>query len=392
MGDVLMSEKEVERYEILRRVARKELKIKDTAQLMGVGERQAKRLYKAFKEHGKKGLVSKARGKRSNRAFSKEHEEKILDLVASHYHDFGPTLAAEKLDERHNIKVSNEKLRQMMIIHGLWKPKAIRKAVAYQRRPRRKQRGELVQMDASPHDWFESRGPNCALHLAIDDATSEVLAGRFEPTETTVAYLRMFKGYVQEHGLPKQLYGDRSTIFYVSHGEKRKTTQFTRAMKELGVKVTCANSAQAKGRVERKNGVLQDRLVKELRLQGISTIDEANEFLPIFFAEFNRKFAKPAYNTHDAHTPLKHNLNLEIAFAIKATRKITKNLEVQFENRILQIQAPNRVRRLRYQAVTVIKTLKGQLHIDYKGELLRFVEYGVEETQPPIKNHKEIAA
>lgn len=387
-----MSEKEVERYEVFRRVSRNEILLKEAASMMGLCERQAKRLWKAFKADGKQGLVSKARGKRSNRAFGAQKEESIIEIISSHYLDFGPTLAAEKLKERHGILVSSEKLRQLMIANGLWAPNSTRKAIAHQRRPRREQIGDLIQMDASPHHWFEGRGPCCSLHLAVDDATSAILGARFEPTETTAAYMLMFRSYLEQHGVPKQLYGDRSSIFTVNHGEKREVTQFTRAMKELGVEVICANSPQAKGRVERMNGILQDRLVKELRLQNISTIDEANDFLPIFLTEFNKKFAKPAANPLNAHRSLKQNEDLDLIFSLKYTRKITKNLEVHFENKILQIQAPNRVRRLRYQEVTVIVTLDGKLHLSYKGELLPFIEYGVKGAQPSVKGHKEIAA
>ena len=224
----------------------------------------------------------------------------------------------------------------------------------------------------------------------VDDATSEISAGRFEPTETTAAYMRMFMSYTEEHGLPLEIYGDRTSIIYVSHGEKRQKTQFTRSMEELGVRVTCANSPQAKGRVERMNGILQDRLVKELRLRGISTIDEANDFLPIFFQELNRKFAKSAANPQDAHRPLKQNVNLKQTLALKHQRKITKNLEISFKNRIFQIQEPKRVRRLRNQAVTVIETLEGEIYIEYKGKFLRFKEFQETEPQPKILNFKEM--
>jgi hypothetical protein len=225
-------------------------------------------------------------------------------------------------------------------------------------------RGELLQADGSDHEWFEKRAPRCTLLVVIDDATGEVTA-RFEQEETTVGYFRLMKGYIEQHGVPKALYTDMYSVFKVNQGEGY-ITQFGRAMKELSIELIFARTPQAKGRVERANGTLQDRLVKELRLQNISTIEEANTFLPTFFAKYNAKFGKRAKSPVNAHRPLKQEEDLEHILCEKNSRKISKNLEISFEGKIYQLQAVKCCNRLQGKEITVIRTLQGTLVMKYQ--------------------------
>ena len=216
----------------------------------------------------------------------------VARLIRTQYGDFGPTLAAEKLHERHEHRLSAETLRQWMIADGLWQPKSRKRARIHPRRPRRPCRGELVQIDGSPHDWFEGRGPRCTLIVFIDDAAGELMALRFAPAETTWAYMQTLQAYLNQHGRPVALYSDKHSIFRINHPEHEgELTQFSRALKTLDIAPIHANTPQAKGRVERANQTLQDRLVKEMRLRAISDIDTANTFLRAFIEHYNQRFA-----------------------------------------------------------------------------------------------------
>jgi len=392
MGDILMSEKEIYRYEILEKVKKRELELSKAAIFLGLGYRQTKRIWASYKKEGKKGLISKKRGKQSNRKMAQEKENKIIKLIHERYPDFGSTFAAEKLLEKHDIKVSKEKLRQLYIQEGLHRPRKKQQIRAYQRRTRRSQEGEMVQIDGSPHAWFEDRAPPCCLIISVDDATSKIKAARFEEQETTNGYFRLKKSYIEKHGLPLSLYSDRYGVFRVNQGKNRtKKTQFARAMEELNIELICANSPQAKGRIERTFGTLQDRLVKELRLNHISTIEEANRFLSSFLKDYNTRFGCCAAYPLDAHRILPQNINLNHILCRKETRKISKQLEVQYHNKILQIQAPERVRSLRGRQVVIMETLDGEILITFKGQLLEYKIFEEQRYQPPIVDYKKLA-
>ena len=390
MEDIFMTIKEAGRLRFLKNHADGIISLSDTAKLLGISYRHTKRLWKNFKIDGEKSLISKKR-KMRNRALKPEFEEAILVLIREHYSDYGPTLLAEKLQEIHQIKVSKETVRKILIKHGFWQTKRKKKVKAYQRRKRRSCFGELEQIDGSPHAWFEDRGPYCTLLLVVDDATGRIAAGRFEEEETTEGYFCLMKNYIQMHGLPISLYSDKHGIFRVNQGSDRsKPTQFARAMKELNIEIINAHSPQAKGRIERANGILQDRLVKELRRQGISTIDEANVYLPTYIEDHNKRFEKTPANPVNAHGELCHNQDLNKILCIKNVRVISKNLEVRYENVIYQIQAPSRVNRLRGATVQMIKTSNGEIHIEYNGELLDFTQYEEFDAQPKTVDHKEL--
>ena len=231
--------------------------------------------------------------------------ESAIAIVREHYQDFGPTLACEYLIERHDIRVSCEALRQMMINAGLWKDRDARRPRPYQPRYRRDCRGELIQVDGSKHWWFEDRGPQCTLLVYIDDATSELMHLKMVESESTFSYMDATREYIERHGKPVALYSDKHSVFRNNTASAKGDgmTHFGRAMETLNIEIICANSPQAKGRVERANATLQDRLVKAMRLEGIATIAEANAFLPTYMAQHNTRFAKPAFDARDLHRP-----------------------------------------------------------------------------------------
>ncbi len=370
-----MTIKEAERLRLFKNHANGEISLIQISKLLGISYRQTKRIWQKFKDCGAEALVSKKRATR-NRALSIELEKTILSLISEHYSDYGPTLLAEKLEEFHQIRVSKETVRKLMIRHGLRKSKARKKPKVYQRRKRRDCLGELEQVDGSPHAWFEDRGPYCTLLLTIDDATGKIMAARFEEEETTVGYFRLMKDYLSRHGKPVYLYSDKHGVFRVNQGEDRsKLTQFACAMSTLGIRMIFANSPQAKGRIERANRVLQDRLVKELRRLGISTIEDGNAFLPTYIEDYNKHFGKVPVCPFNAHCSLDHKQDLECILSKKTDRKISKNLEVQYKNTVYQIQAPDRVNRLRGACVQMIEKIDGEILMEYKGELLNYIVY-----------------
>ena len=248
-------------------------------------------------------MVSKKRGVPPNRRLSEKTKRQAIDLIGAHYRDFGPTLASEKLAELHGLDLSTESTRQLMIEAAYWQPRKGAGIRVHPMRERRARLGELIQIDGSPHDWFEGRGERCTLLVFIDDATGRLMQLRFAPTETTLGYMRVLHDHILAHGLPVALYSDKHSIFRVNakDADTEAETQFSRAARELGIECIHAHSPQAKGRVERANQTLQDRLVKEMRLAGISGMDSANAWLPGFTADFNRRFAVTPRDSQDAH-------------------------------------------------------------------------------------------
>jgi len=225
-------------------------------------------------------------------------------LIQTHYADYGPTLACEKLRERHGVSLSKETVRRIMIDAGFWVPRKQRPPKIHQPRNRRACLGELVQIDGSEHAWFEDRAPVCTLLVFVDDATSRLMQLLFVPTESTFAYFAATRAYLEHHGKPVAFYSDKSSVFRINaRGATagRDYTQFGRALYELNIESICANTSQAKGRVERMNGTLQDRLVKELRLRNIGTLEAANAYAPVFMADFNMRFAKIPRSDFNAH-------------------------------------------------------------------------------------------
>jgi transposase len=392
-GLLTMSTAELERISVIQKIVDKSLTKILAAKQLGLTDRQIRRLVNEYKLHGAEGLVSKQRGQVSNNKRSDGEIDTIKRLIATHYYDFGPKFAAEKLDEKHGIKISKETLRQWMIDWGLWKAKRQKNAQIHPQRDRRDCFGELTQIDGSPHPWFEERGPKCCLLVAIDDATSRLCSLHFEPTETTAGYFKLMRKYIVEHGIPLATYSDRHGIFRINlptAGEETET-QFGRAARQLGIEVICAYSPEAKGRVERANQTLQDRLVKEMRLLGISDIETANTYLPTYMKDHNERFAVEPQSSEDAHRkelPTGEEMNL--IFSSQDDRTISKNLEISYENMIYQIKTNTKGYRLRHSIVTVCKDLNDDITLVCQGKILDYACHERAKRNAAIVDSKQI--
>jgi len=388
-----MSATELSRLEVMERLAEKRLSQKEAGEMLGVSIRQVKRLLRSYRRDGASGLVSQQRGKVSNHQIRAEVKQKVLDFLKGKYRGFGPTLACEKLEEVEGVKLSAESVRQMMMSEELWKARKERKVKVHQMRERRACFGELVQIDGSPHAWFELRGPGCTLLVAIDDASGKLVGLLFVEQESFHNYARLVKACFERYGKPVAFYSDKHGIFrvnQVSVGTGEALTQFGRAMQELDIAILCANSPQAKGRVERANQTLQDRLVKELRLRGISSMERANAYLPEFIADFNQRFGVPPRSQHDAHRPLAALENLAHILAWQEPRTLSKNLTLQFKKVVYQIQTDRPTYALRNTQVTVCEDGIGQVTILYKAKPLAFSIFHKQEHQADIVDTKEI--
>lgn len=337
--------------------------------------RHIKRLVRRYRLYGPGGLASQRRGRPSNRRTNPELLRNALELVSRHYPDFGPTFASEKLRERHGIQLDHETLRRAMIVAGLWTVDRQRRGKPHPPRARRPCFGELVQLDGSDHPWFEDRAPRCTLLVAIDDATSALLALYFAPEETTLAYFQLMRAYLTRCGRPLGLYTDRSSIFRLtaetSNGET--LTQFGRAMQELNIELICANSPQAKGRIERANKTLQDRLVKELRLRRIHTLEEANAYAEEYRAAHNERFARLPECDVDAHRQLDPDQDLDRILVARYARAVSPNGCITYENRVLALDEST-LRSLRGRKVEIHQNASGALVIDQQGRRLPYTE------------------
>jgi len=388
-----MSQKEVNRLEVMQRLDEKRMKQKAAAELLRVSERQVKRLLRRYREQGPSGLVSKRRGKPSSHQLAEETRREVLDLLKGKYKGFGPTLACEKLVEVDGLKISDESVRKMMMAEGLWKAKEARKLEVHQMRERRACDGELEQMDGTDHDWFEGRSERCTLLVMIDDATGRLGALSFVPEESFFGYCGLLRQYLAVHGRPTGLYTDKHGIFRVNMpnaGSGDNLTQFGRAMQSLEIPILCANTPQAKGRVERANQTLQDRLVKEMRLRGINNMLQGNAYLPEFMVDFNRRFAAPPRSSLDAHRPLLAHQNLDQILTWQETRLISKNLTLQFKNVVYQIQTDRPTYALHNAQVTVCQDALGQVAILYKGHELPYTIFQKQKRQAEVVTTKQV--
>jgi transposase len=379
-----MSQRELSCLEVVQRVCRKALTQHRAAELLALSVRQVKRLCRAYRREGAAALVSKRRGRPSNHRLPEEVIGRSRELLRGRYYDFGPTLAREKLCECHGLRLSVESVRQMMIAEGLWRPRRARAAVIHQLRERRACLGELVQLDGSPHDWFEGRAPRCTLLNFVDDATSRLMHLSFVECESTFNYFAAVSAYILEHGKPRAFYSDKLGVFRVNMPNPVSgtgLTQFGRAMKELGIELLCAHSPQAKGRVERANQTLQDRLVKELRLRSISSAAEANAYLPEFIADYNRRFAVAPRSAEDAHRPLEATEDLTRVLSWCEMRVLSKNLTLSYDGCVYQIETNRAAYTMRGARVEVREAGEGAVSIEYQGRPLRFSLYRRQERE-----------
>ena len=331
-------------------------------------------------QNGNRGVIHGLKGRTSNHKIPEGLIDKAIDLVKQYYPDFGPTFANEKLLENHKIKVSVNTLRKAMICEGLYRLQR-HKPKHRKWRERRPCVGMMVQLDGSEHAWFEKRGPKCALLIFIDDATGRILYGRFITVEDTANLMACARAFLKLHGRPVAFYVDKDSIYKVNRQanveeelrDESPLSQFTRAMGELGVDMIFADSPQAKGRVERGFRTHQDRLVKELRLAGISDMDAANEFLDaVYIPKHNAKFAVAPANPADAHRALLKTHKLDGILCLKLDRTLANDYTLRFKNRFLQVAAGQEIRIRPGNVVGVEERLDGELHLKFKGAYLRY--------------------
>jgi transposase len=388
MERLAMSMRERKRLEVLSRVKRGEISLVKAAALLQLSYRQAKRVYGRYRREGDCGLLHGLRGRVSNRKTDVSLRERIVERYRQRYGDFGPTLAAEYL-AKEGLKVSVETLRGWLKSAGLWEKR--RKRSAHRAwRARREHVGELVQMDGSHHDWFEGRRPWAVLMVMIDDASNRTYA-RFFESETTAAAFIIFKRYVEYYDLPMALYVDKDSIYRPGRdrtveeelaGDPART-QFGRAMAELGVELICANSPQAKGRVERRNGVFQDRLVKALRLEGISDLDSANAYLEeSFLPDLNARFTVTPKRGADLHRRLPGHLQLDRILVFQEERVVQKDWTVRWRNRWFQLTATNGHLGLAGKRVLVCEQLDGTIRLRYRERELEWRELAEKPARP----------
>ena len=372
-----MGQKEILRSKVLEMVKQGKLTLKAAVKTLGVSYRQGIRLYAVYCKEGDEGLIHGNYGKPSNNRTPEAVRKAVVEVFRNRYNDFGPTFAAEKLAEVEGINIGVSVLRRLLIESGDWQ--GTRHASEYRsRRERREYFGELVQFDGSHHKWFEDRGPSCCLVTMIDDATNTRIS-RFSEEETTEAAMNVFSCWIKTYGIPEALYCDKKNAFVLTReptdsellrGITEPKSHFGRACEKLGVQVIAARSPQAKGRVERNHGVDQDRLIKELRLAGISTIAEANKFLEEYYLpKMNKKFSRPPAKPQDAHVP-PENVELKEIMCFEHERTVDNNYVIRFEKRLFQILKTKKPLPKPKDKVTVRITLEGKLSILWKNNKL----------------------
>lgn len=373
---VQMSKRELERYTVMRQLEEQLISRQQAALALDLSERQVRRLWKDFQHLGAAGLISKRRGQPSNRAIKADRRAHIMELVSTHYPDFGPTLACEYLQREHGCTISSETLRQWMIASGMWKPK-VKRTRRHHSRDRRPRLGELIQIDGSTHDWFEGRSDKCTLIAFIDDARSQVMAARFFEAETSAAYLALLKQYISRHGKPWSLYSDRHAIFTKHDPEDPDPTQYGRAVLQLNIESIHARSPQAKGRIERLFQTLQDRMVKAMRLEGIDDMQSANAWLDGYIQRHNEQFAVQPMQAEDAHKPfLGTPAELARICALIHTRTLNKAGNCKFHGDILQVIGQQHTLPKRSIKVQVIEHTHGEMELMYQGRSLPFKAFG----------------
>jgi len=388
-----MSAKELSRLEVMQRLAEKRMSQKEAGTILHLSTRQIKRLLRAYRKRGAIGLVSKQRGRKSNHRLAESVKKQALNLLKTKYKGFGPTLAHEKLVERDKLKLSDESVRKLMIAEGLWKARKAKKVVAHQLRERRACFGELIQIDGSPHDWFEGRANPCALLVFIDDATGRLVQLRFVQSESFFSYAGLAEDYFRRAGKPMAFYSDKHGIFRVnlpSASSLDGLTQFGRAMQELDIQIICANTPQAKGRVERVIQTLQDRLPKEMRLRQIRTWEAGNAYLPEFIQDFNARFGEEPRSDVNAHRPLNAQEDLARILTWQEPRTLSKNLTIQFEKVVYQIQTQRPTLSLRQAVVTVCLDAQENITIWYQGKSLPYTIFHKQAKQSEVVYAKDL--
>ena len=375
---IIMSNRELHCVEILQKLIDKRLTEHEAAKQLDLSVRQIRRLKKAYKVDGAIGIVSKKRGKPSNHRYPDSVKELAITYVKQYYVDFKPTFACEKLSENHNLYISHETIRKWMIDAELWIPINNRLKRVHQPRNRRECFGEQIQIDGSPHDWFEGRGPKCTLLVYIDDATGKLMECQFVKSESTFTYFDSTRRYIEKHGKPVAFYSDKHSVFRPNKKDALGgdgVTQFGRALGDLNIDIICANTPQAKGRVERVNRTLQDRLIKEMRLMNISDAEQGNKFLPEFMAKFNKKFGIEAIDSKNMHRTLLPHEDLNEIFSWQENRTLSKNLTLQYDKVLYLIEDSIENRGLARHKVTVFEYFDGTVKIKCNNRELSYRTY-----------------
>jgi transposase len=388
----LATMKEMKRYKIIEDVIAKAITQKQASEILGLTARQIRNIKNRVTKEGAEGIVHKTRGKPSNNRISEEIKICIVNLSKTKYEGFNPTFLTEKLIENENLNYSKETIRKILTEAGIWIPKKA-KEKHRSRRDRRKSKGELIQLDGSIHDWF-STGEKYWLINFVDDATGDSF-GRYTKAESTAEVMKCMKAYIEKFGCPMAIYVDKDSIYKTTRVQtiaeqlenEKILTQFTRVMNELGIEVICANSPQAKGRVERSFKTHQDRLVKENKLRGITTIEEGNKFLPQYFKQHNKKFSVKPQNEEDMHIKVPKNINLNKIFCIQTERSIAKDFTVRYKGRTFQILEIQKDNVLTRNKVIIEKRLDESIHVKYKDIYLKYED--ITDKQPE-KQNKEI--
>jgi len=394
-----MSGKETERLSIMENLKARRIKQKDAAKILGITTRQVRRIFTRYQTKGVLGLLHKSRGKVSNRAIDQQKKDCAITLIKKYYPDFGPTFAQEKLEENHRIKFGVTTLRREMIKQKQWKPRRRKIKSSHPYRERRANIGELIQLDGSPHKWFEGRGKSCTLLAFIDDATSKIMDGEFVNSEGTFTFFSVTQHYLETHGKPLALYVDKHSTFKVNRQadieeelrDSQEQSQFARAMDQLRIKLIFAHSPQAKGRVERLFETLQDRLVKEMRLAKISNKKEGTRyFREVYIPKHNSKFSVMPREKGNLHRPLLPEDNLSLIFTRQSQRVVSKNLLVQYKNIRYQLKPPNgHGYTLRNVKITVLENKQAKVTLKYKN---REIPYTIAVQEPVKRNTKQVAS
>jgi len=403
LGRTEMSRRELGRVEVLTRVRGRQLRVVDAAALLGVSYRQAKRLWKRYREEGAVGLKHRSAGRRSNRAYGGQWRRRVLGRVREKYggavgERFGPTLAAEHLASEDGLRVDAETLRRWMLAEGLWSRERRRRRHR-RRRERKEHWGELVQMDGSFHRWLEGRGPQGCLMDLVDDATNTTLA-RLGEEETIWAAAGALRAWIERYGVPQALYVDWKNLYKRGANAQERLrgeepiTQFGRMCEKLGIELIAASSPQAKGRVERVHGTHQDRLVKKLRRQQITTHAQANAYLEAeYLPEHNRRFQRAATRPEDYHRGAPGAAALDRIFRLERERTISDDWVVRYDNRFFQLEPESRNYAPARGKVVVCEAREGGLAIEYRGRAVpwREIAVPVPPRVPPARPRSEPA-
>jgi hypothetical protein len=389
---ITMSKKEINKSDIIKKVIKKELKEKEAAGLLSLSVRQIRRLRKRVKEKGIKGLIHAGRGRNSNRKIPISEKEQIIEILHKNYSDFGPTFAAEKLAEVHNIRRDTKTIRAIMISEGLWRPKQKKKEKHHSWRQRKASKGEMIQYDGSYEHWLEDRGKKCCLLACIDDATNRVWL-KFDKHEGVHPTFSFWREYIERFGKPYSIYVDRFSTYSMNHKLAKENddtlTQFQRAMGiDLNIEIILAKSAEAKGRVEVLFKTLQDRLIKEFRLAGINTIEEANIFLEnVYLDKHNFKFMVEPRVKANLHKKLnkKEKNKLDGVFSKQYERTVRNDFTISYKNKYYQLTSNQPVTICKKDRITVEERMDNTIYLRLRG---KYLNYEVLPDKPKKINNK----